>query len=66
MSELCTGRYVNTEVEDAWHMKGDLVSQDARSQYELTEALLGGALTRHDLSIQQVRFLRPSGFYLAC
>ncbi len=35
-------------------MKATLVSQDQRSSYRVTEASVGGALARHDLSILQV------------
>ena len=35
-------------------MKASLVHQAASSSYALTEVQLGGMLTRHDLSIQQV------------
>lgn len=48
-------RYAALEGRGALSMKGTLVAQGARSRYALTEARVGGALTRHDLSIQQVR-----------
>ena len=47
-------RYVELEGKDAWHVKASLVHQAASSSYALTEVQLGGMLTRHDLSIQQV------------
>lgn len=47
-------RYVELESSQAWHMKATLVSQAASSSYSMTETQLGGRLTRHDLSIQQV------------
>lgn len=50
----CGCRYVALEGPAALHMKGTLVTQAAGSGYTLTEARLGGRLTRHDLSIQQV------------
>ena len=37
------------------HMKGTLVRQAARSSYKLTEARLGGRLTRQDVNVMQVR-----------
>ena len=47
-------RYLELEGSDASHMKTTLVRQGARSRYVLTEAALGGALSRHDLGIEQV------------
>lgn len=35
-------------------MKATLVNQGAGSSYSLTEARVGGALSRHDLSIEQL------------
>ena len=37
------------------HMKGTLVRQAASSSYKMTEARLGGKLTRQDINIMQVR-----------
>ena len=39
------------------HMKGTLVRQAASSTYKLTEARLGGRLTRQDVNVAQVRHL---------
>lgn len=47
-------RYVELEGQGAWHMKASLVQQAATSRYNLTETQLGGAFSRHDLSIKQV------------
>jgi len=47
-------RYVQLEGRAALHMKGTLVRQAAESSYKLTEARLGGRLTRQDINIQQV------------
>lgn len=47
-------RYVELEGAAARHVKATLVQQGPRSRYVLTEAALGGALSRHDLGIQQV------------
>lgn len=44
------------------HMKGTLVRQAARSSYKLTEARLGGKLTRQDLNIMQVGHLASYTF----
>lgn len=52
---LC--RYAELEGEQTWHMKASLVTQAEKSNYQLTEAQLGGKFTRHDLSIQQVDLL---------
>lgn len=38
----------------ASHVKATLVQQGAHSRYVLTEASLGGTLSRHDLGIEQV------------
>ncbi|GMH40543.1 hypothetical protein BSKO_08447 [Bryopsis sp. KO-2023] len=46
-------RYAQLEGGKAMHMKGTLVSQEAGSKYELIEARVGGALTRHDVGIEQ-------------
>lgn len=46
--------YVQREAAGAVHMKGTLVQQDQGSQYSVTEATLGGTLTRHDLGITQL------------
>ncbi len=40
-------------------MKGTLVRQAAESSYKLTEARLGGQLTRQDINIEQVPDLAP-------
>ena len=39
------------------HMKGTLVRQAGGSSYKLTEARLGGRLTRQDIHIVQVRVM---------
>lgn len=49
-----THAYVQREAGGSFHMKATLVSQDQRSSYRVTEASVGGALARHDLSILQV------------
>ncbi|KAK9861536.1 hypothetical protein WJX84_012155 [Apatococcus fuscideae] len=46
--------YANLEGGAAWHIKSTLVNQAARSHYALTEASLGGTLTRHDVVINQM------------
>ena len=51
-------RYVCLEGRQAMHMKGTLVRQAASSTYKLTEARLGGRLTRQDVNIAQVGHLR--------
>jgi Fe-S cluster assembly protein SufD len=43
------------EGPSALHMKGTLVTQAAVSSYKLTEARLGGRLSRQDISILQAR-----------
>ena len=40
------------------HMKGTLVRQAGGSSYKLTEARLGGRLTRQDIHIVQVRVMQ--------
>ncbi|GAB4814356.1 hypothetical protein N2152v2_001402 [Parachlorella kessleri] len=45
--------YVQTEAGPAFHLKATLVNQGTESSYTLTEASLGGSLTRHDLGIEQ-------------
>ena len=47
-------RYACLEGPQAMHMKGTLVRQGAGSSYKLTEARLGGRLTRQDIHIVQV------------
>ena len=56
MEALC--RYVCLEGRQAMHMKGTLVRQATSSTYKLTEARLGGRLTRQDVNIAQVRSVR--------
>ena len=46
--------YVELEAPNAAHFKSTLVNQGQESVYGLTEARLGGALTRHDLGIDQL------------
>jgi Fe-S cluster assembly protein SufD len=46
--------YVQLEAATVAHMKATLVNQGKASSYTLTEACVGGALARHDLSIQQL------------
>lgn len=55
-SVVGNGRYVELEGEGAMHMKATLVEQGTRSSYALTEARLGGRLSRQDISILQVFF----------
>ena len=57
---VCAFRYVELEGSEAWHMKASLVTQAEGSKYQITEAQLGGRLTRHDLSIQQVTLFHCS------
>eukprot|EP00884_Botryococcus_braunii_P009970 jgi/Botrbrau1/18975/Bobra.0100s0012.1 len=45
--------YVELEGEGALHMKATLVEQATRSSYAMTEARLGGSLSRQDISILQ-------------
>lgn len=40
------------------HMKGTLVRQAASSTYKMTEARLGGRLTRQDVNVAQVGHIR--------
>lgn len=48
-------RYVQLEATaDAIHFKSTLVTQGSQSRYALTEARLGGSMSRHDVDIQQV------------
>ena len=56
-------RYVCLEGRQAMHMKGTLVRQAASSTYKLTEARLGGRLTRQDVNVAQVRHL---GIFILC
>ena len=53
-------QYVELEAAGAVHIKGTLVQQAQSSSYTLTEARVGGGLSRHDLRINQVRVLSPS------
>jgi Fe-S cluster assembly protein SufD len=46
--------YVQLEGAGAAHWKATLVNQGRGSTYRLTEACVGGGLTRHDLSIEQL------------
>ena len=46
--------YVQLEGRGAFHVKATLVTQGRGSRYTLAEARLGGALTRHDLSVEQL------------
>lgn len=46
--------YLQLESPEAIHFKATLINQGASSRYSVTEARLGGALTRHDLSIDQL------------
>ena len=50
-------RYACLEGPQAMHMKGTLVRQAAGSSYKLTEARLGGRLTRQDIHVVQVRVM---------
>ena len=47
-------RYVEVQSGNSYHMKATLVTQAARSSYTCNEAAVGAAISRHDLSIQQV------------
>lgn len=46
--------YVQLEAPGAVHVKASLVRQAKSSSYIMTEASLGGALSRHDVGIMQV------------
>lgn len=46
--------YVEIEGQGAAHMKATLVNQGQESDYSLTEARVGGELTRHDLGVDQL------------
>ena len=46
--------YIELESEGAEHFKTTLVNQGQESQYSLTEARVGGSLTRHDLGLDQL------------
>lgn len=43
------------EAAGSFHFKGTLVHQAERSRYSVTEASVGGAIARHDLTIMQVQ-----------
>ena len=47
-------RYVEVQSGASYHMKATLVRQAAHSSYTCNEAAMGAAISRHDLSIQQV------------
>ena len=49
------------EASGAIHVKGTLVRQAENSTYRLTEARLGGGLSRHDVRVDQVRCGRGGG-----
>ena len=55
MSVAFRHRYVELESKQSWHMKASIVYQAEGSRYNLTETQLGGMMTRHDLTINQVR-----------
>ena len=46
--------YVELEADGAIHFKTTLVNQGKESQYSLTEAQIGGSLSRHDLGVDQL------------
>lgn len=46
--------YVQLESTGVAHMKATLVNQGRKSSYSLTEARVGGTLSRHDLNIEQL------------
>jgi Fe-S cluster assembly protein SufD len=46
--------YVELEAQGAVHLRATLVNQGRASRYALTEARLGGSLTRHDLGVDQL------------
>lgn len=46
--------YVQLEGPGAAHVKATLVNQGTGSSYSLTEASVGGTLTRHDISVEQL------------
>lgn len=46
--------YAEVQSGASYHMKATLVRQAARSSYTCNEAAMGAAISRHDLSIQQV------------
>lgn len=50
---MVTHRYVERESSGCVHMRVTLVQQQEASSYTLTEARLGGELSRHDLGIKQ-------------
>jgi len=45
---------VELENKQSWHMKASIVHQAESSRYNVTETQLGGMMTRHDLTINQV------------
>ncbi len=47
-------RYAQLDAAAAYHMKATLVTQGLNSSYILTEACLGAAIARHDISVNQV------------
>lgn len=46
--------YAEVQSGASYHMKASMVRQAARSSYTCNEAAMGAAISRHDLSIQQV------------
>lgn len=46
--------YIELEGDGAAHFKTTLVNQGKESQYLLTEARVGGGITRHDLGVEQL------------
>ena len=48
-------RYAEVQSGASYHVKASMVRQAARSSYTCNEAAMGAAISRHDLSIQQVR-----------
>ena len=47
-------RYVEVQSSSSFHTKATMVRQAARSSYTCNEAAVGAAISRHDLSIEQV------------
>lgn len=45
--------YVQRECAGAYHMRSTLVAQAERSRFSLSEARLGGQLSRHDVVVEQ-------------
>lgn len=46
--------YIQSQERESFHIKQTVVTQAARSEYALVEAGLGGRLSRHNLSMEQL------------